>query len=75
MIVEDHHPEGGLGEAVLAALAGRSGTGPVAHLAVRHLPDSRTPAEQLAAAGISAGDIVRTVQRLLGDLPPEPVAR
>ncbi len=57
MTVEDHWPEGGLGEAVFAALA-EEGV-PVAGrlLAVRNLPGSATPDEELADAGIDAAAI------------------
>src|SRR5215831_8829524 len=59
VVVEDHYPQGGIGEAVLEAMndAGRSAR--VAHLAVRGLPGSGTPAELMEAAGISAGHIVQ----------------
>ncbi|ACU73693.1 Transketolase central region [Catenulispora acidiphila DSM 44928] len=70
VIVEDHHPEGGLGEAVMATLADHRNQAPLVHLAVRHMPDSRSAAEQLDAAGISARHIVRAAQRLLSDLRP-----
>jgi transketolase len=67
VLVEDHHPEGGLGSAVLDAL---TGAGPaelaVAHLAVRELPGSGTSAELLDAAGISAGHIAAAARQLLG---------
>ena len=52
VVVEDHYPEGGLGEAVLAALSPLDETFRVEHLAVRGLPGSGTPAELMAAAGI-----------------------
>jgi transketolase len=54
--VEDHWPEGGLGDAVLAALADISA--PVQKLAVRGMPGSATPAEQLHEAGIDSAAIV-----------------
>jgi transketolase len=59
VVSEDHYPEGGMGEAVMEALT-RSGvkTIELAHLAVRMLPGSGTPAELLDAAGISARHIV-----------------
>ncbi|WP_084960176.1 transketolase [Thermoactinospora rubra] len=61
--VEDHRPEGGLGDAVLEAVCE---LGPrVVKLAVRNLPGSATPAEQLADAGIDREAIVRAVKRLL----------
>ena len=52
VVVEDHWPEGGLGETVLSALAGEELA--FAHLAVREMPGSGKPAELLAAAGIDA---------------------
>lgn len=67
MVVEDHYPEGGLGSAVLEALADAS-VPPlrVAHLAVSGLPTSGTPAELLDAAGISARHIIDAARRLVG---------
>jgi transketolase len=66
VIAEDHHPEGGLGAAVLDALteAGRTEL-TVAHLAVRVMPGSGTPAELLAEAGIDADGIAAAARRLL----------
>jgi transketolase len=66
-VVEDHWPEGGLGDAVLAALAEAGVAGEVTafvHLAVREMPGSATPAEQLDAAGISREHIARAVRGL-----------
>ncbi|MHB1134808.1 MAG: transketolase [Chloroflexota bacterium] len=67
VVVEDHHAEGGLGEAVLAALT--AGDSPdklaVRHLAVRDVPGSGTPEELLDAAGIAAPHIARAVRDLL----------
>jgi transketolase len=65
VVVEDHRPEGGLGEAVLSALAGEVGGCVFGHLAVRTMPGSATPAEQRADAGIDAPAIVAEVDRLL----------
>ena len=65
VVVEDHYPEGGLGEAVLAALAPLDEPFRVEHLAVRGLPGSGTPAELMEAAGISAGDVEAAALRLL----------
>ncbi|MGY5884634.1 transketolase family protein [Modestobacter lacusdianchii] len=62
--VEDHWPEGGLGDAVLAALAERSVTAPVIKLAVTEMPTSGKPDELLHAAGIDAAAIVRAVREL-----------
>src|SRR5215218_8471556 len=47
--VEDHFPDGGLGDAVLAALAESDERPLVVKLAVRELPHSGKPAELLAA--------------------------
>jgi transketolase len=66
VVVEDHWPEGGLGEAVLSVFA-ESEDGPrVAHLAVSAMPGSGKPAELLAAAGIDAGHIADSARRLVG---------
>jgi transketolase len=63
--VEDHRPEGGLGEAVLAALGDADVHPHVARLAVATMPGSATPEEQLADAGIDATAIVRATKRML----------
>lgn len=64
--VEDHWPEGGLGEAVLEAFTGRDGALPeVVKLAVQSMPGSGTPAELLEEAGISAHHIVQAVRALV----------
>jgi transketolase len=66
IVVEDHWIEGGLGDAVLDALAGAENALPrVVKLAVRTMPGSGTPAELLAAAGIDADHIIRAVKSLL----------
>ena len=64
--VEDHRPEGGLGEAVLAALADADVHPLVSRLAVTHMPGSATPEEQLADAGIDGAAIVAAARRLVG---------
>ena len=67
LIAEDHYPEGGLGAAVLEALASaRVAPSRVALLAVRGLPTSGTSAELLDAAGISARHIVEAARGMLG---------
>jgi transketolase len=63
--VEDHRAEGGLGEAVLAALADLDERPRVEVLAVRELPTSGKPAELLAAAGIDANSIAEAARRLV----------
>jgi transketolase len=62
---EDHRPEGGLGEAVLAALADADVYPRIRRLAVAHMPGSATPEEQLADAGINAAAIIAAVNQLL----------
>ncbi len=64
VVTEDHWPEGGLGEAVLAALAGEGVSARVTHLAVRDMPHSGKPGELLAAFGIDA-DAIATAARAL----------
>jgi transketolase len=62
--VEDHRPEGGLGDAVLDALADTGATTAVRKLAVRTMPGSATSEEQLAAAEIDAAAIATAVRDL-----------
>jgi transketolase len=64
--VEDHRPEGGLGDAVLEALAERDAEARVVKLAIREMPHSGKPAELLAAAGIDADSIAGAARRLVG---------
>ncbi|CAN5905216.1 transketolase [soil metagenome] len=64
--VEDHRPEGGLGDAVLDALADRGMPLRVRKLAVRTMPGSATSDEQLADAEIDADAIVAAVRDLAG---------
>jgi transketolase len=64
VIVEDHWPQGGLGEAVLAALAESDERPPVRHLAVRFMPGSGTPEELRHEAGIDAAAIVSAAREL-----------
>jgi len=60
--VEDHHPEGGLGEAVRSALVGTEI--PVYSLAVRKIPRSGKPAELLDYEEISKRTIFTKVKEL-----------
>ena len=69
VVAEDHWPEGGLGDAVLAALADAGASGKLVrfvHLAPREMPGSGKPAELLAAAGIDAAHIAAAVRELAG---------
>ena len=67
VVVEDHRIEGGIGDAVLDALAA---TGPlsgrVIKLAVTEMPGSGSPAELRAWAGIDEASIVERVRAALG---------
>jgi transketolase len=64
--VEDHWPEGGLGDAVLDALAANDMEARVVKLAVGGMPGSGKPAELLAEAGIDAEAIAEAARRLVG---------
>jgi transketolase len=66
VVAEDHYPEGGIGGAVLEAFSNAGHPAQIAHLAVRGLPGSGTPAELMEAAGISAGHIAQAARDLLG---------
>jgi transketolase len=68
VVVEDHWAQGGLGDAVLAALAQAQSEGTLdgeaarfTHLAVTEMPHSGKPDELMDAAGISARHIVAAV--------------
>ena len=63
--VEDHWAEGGVGEAVLSALADVEEQPRVSLLAVRIMPSSGKPEELLAAAGIDADSIAAAARRLV----------
>lgn len=62
IVVEDHYPEGGLGDAVKSALAGEQHV-PIIHLAVSKMPRSGKPEELLRYEGIDAKAIVEAVKR------------
>ena len=66
VVVEDHRIEGGLGDAVLDALAA---TGPlhgrVVKLGVTQMPGSATPEQLRAWAGIDAASIAARVRDVL----------
>ncbi|MGH2679481.1 MAG: transketolase [Actinomycetota bacterium] len=66
VVVEDHRIEGGLGDAVLDALAAAGPLrGRVVKVAVTDLPGSGSPEELRAWAGIDADGIVRAVSDAL----------
>ncbi len=63
VVVEDHYPEGGIGEAVRSGLADYDV--PVHSLAVSKMPKSGKPDELLDYEEISRGAIIRKVRELL----------
>jgi transketolase len=64
--VEDHRPEGGLGDAVLGAVAATGMPLHLVKLSVSLMPGSGTPTDLLRAAGIDTTAIVSAVAALLG---------
>ncbi len=66
LTVEDHWPEGGIGEAVFTALSEASAAFEGKLLAVRIMAGSATPNEQLALADIDAAAIVKAAHALVG---------
>ncbi|MFD3311398.1 transketolase [Streptomyces sp. NPDC058694] len=65
LTVEDHHEEGGLGDAVLDAFLDGRPTPRLVRLAVRTMPGSASPEEQLHAAGIDAESIAAAAKLLV----------
>ncbi|MBL1103372.1 transketolase [Streptomyces sp. 5-8] len=65
LTVEDHHPEGGLGDAVAEAFADGRPVPRLVRLAVRTMPGSAAPDEQLHAAGIDAVGIAAAARLLV----------
>jgi len=64
-VVEDHWPQGGLGDAVLEVFEGQSDLHPnVTRIAVRDMPGSGKPEAMLDAAGISAKHIVEAIKAI-----------
>ncbi|MFA9288259.1 MAG: transketolase [Weeksellaceae bacterium] len=61
IIVEDHYPDGGLGDAVLQALQGMEVK--ITHLCVKHNPRSGEPAELLRYEEIDAEAIVKALSK------------
>jgi transketolase len=68
--IEDHWAEGGLGDAVLAALADTDEPPRVVKLAVHEMPKSGKPEELLARAGIDAEHIAAAARRLVAAAVP-----
>jgi transketolase len=65
LTVEDHWPEGGLGDAVLDALAACPDRPVVRKLAVSGMPVSGKPGELLHAAHIDAEAVVEAARQLV----------
>jgi transketolase len=65
LTVEDHHEEGGLGDAVLDAFTDGRPVPRLVRLAVRTMPGSASPAEQLHAAGIDAESVAAAARLLV----------
>ncbi len=63
--VEDHWPEGGLGEAVLSVFAEDDEKPRIVLLAVKDMPGSGKPDELIAAAGIDAEHISAAARKLV----------
>jgi transketolase len=70
VVAEDHWPEGGLGDAVLGALADYDRPLSLVKLAPTAIPGSGRPDELLSAAGIDAASIAETVRRLCMESKP-----
>ncbi len=65
LTVEDHWPEGGLGDAVLEVFADTDVHTRITKLAVREMPGSGKPDELVAAAGIDAEHIAEAVRKAI----------
>jgi transketolase len=63
--VEDHWPEGGLGDVVAGSLAGSGEPLHLEKLAVSGMPGSGNPGQLLRAAGIDADAIARAAYALV----------
>lgn len=70
LVIEDHYPEGGLGEAVLSAVAMEHDI-IVKHIAVREVPKSGEANELFTKYGISMGHIVCAAMELVEQNIPE----
>lgn len=65
LTVEDHRPEGGIGDAVVEAFSDGGPVPRLVRLAVNTMPGSASPAEQLHAAGIDAESIAAAARLLV----------
>lgn len=64
VVFEEHAYEGGVGESVASAMAGKIRQWN--HIAVNRVPRSGTPEELLESFGLSAREIEKTLKKLLG---------
>ena len=65
VVAEDHYPQGGVGSAVLEALADLGVPVHLRHLAVRGLPTSGTSVQLMDQAGIGVPAIVEAARALV----------
>ncbi|MFF4231992.1 transketolase [Streptomyces sp. NPDC001820] len=65
LTVEDHRPEGGIGDAVAEAFTDGRPMPRLVRLGVRNMPGSATPEEQLHMSGIDAESIAAAVRLLV----------
>ncbi|MFF1956858.1 transketolase [Streptomyces sp. NPDC058220] len=67
--VEDHHPQGGIGDAVAEVFSdGRPAPKRLVRLAVGNMPGSATPEEELRASGIDAESIAAGLRLLVAQV-------
>ncbi|MDQ3571064.1 MAG: hypothetical protein M3396_10705, partial [Actinomycetota bacterium] len=71
--VEDHWPEGGLGDAVLEVFADSEQSPRIVKMAVRKIPGSAPSAELIKDAGIDAASIADAARKLAETAAREPV--
>ncbi|QQG44266.1 MAG: transketolase [Candidatus Roizmanbacteria bacterium] len=69
IVVEDHYPYGGLGEAVMSQIKDLTSKISFTHLAVNKIPRSGTPEELLAYEKINAAAIVKICKGVLQYAP------
>jgi transketolase len=63
VVVEDHYPDGGLGDAVREALINRKIE--LHHLAVKKIPGSATPQEQIHFEEIDSQAIFKKIKEII----------
>ncbi|MFJ8074499.1 transketolase [Streptomyces sp. NPDC096176] len=72
LTVEDHRPEGGIGDAVAEAFSDGQPMPRLVRLGVRNVPASAKPEEQLHASGIDAESIAAAVRLLVAEAMVRP---